>query len=155
MRFGSAVHAAFERVGWVDETEPALPAGDAGRMVAGLLVEAGLRGTFERRGRNVEVFREQAIEAVVGERWLSGVIDRLHVHRDAAGAVTRVEVIDFKTDGVGDLGELVARHGGQMQAYREVMQRAFPGARVDCVLLSTALRATASCADPPECPIEK
>lgn len=141
MRFGSAVHAAFERVGWIDEAAPVLPDDEAGRAVAGVLEEAALRGAFERRGRNVEVFREQPIDAVVDGRWLSGVIDRLHVHRGGAGAVTRVEVIDFKTDAVGDVNELIERHGGQMQAYREVMERAFPGAVVECMLLSTHLRA--------------
>ena len=141
MRFGSAVHAAFERVGWIDEAAPLLPDDEAGRVVAGLLEEAALRGTFERRGRSVEVFREQAIDAVLDGRWLSGVIDRLHVHRDADGIVTRVEVIDFKTDAVGATAELIERHGGQMRAYREVMERAFPGVTVECLLISTHLRA--------------
>ncbi|RFC43815.1 MAG: ATP-dependent exoDNAse (exonuclease V) beta subunit (contains helicase and exonuclease domains) [Verrucomicrobia bacterium] len=146
MRFGSAVHAAFERVGWIDETPPGLPDDDAGRLVAGLLREAGLRGTFERSERNVELFCEQPIDALIDGRWLSGVIDRLHVHRDAAGAVTRVEVIDFKTDALGSLDELVARHGAQMQAYREVMERAFSGAKVECVLFSTYLKSLVSLA---------
>ncbi|MEI6607564.1 MAG: UvrD-helicase domain-containing protein [Verrucomicrobiota bacterium] len=140
MRFGSAVHAAFERVGWIDEALPELPDDDAGQLVAGLLDEIDLRGTFERDGRNVQLLREQAIDALVDGRWLSGVIDRLHVHRDAADAVTRVEVIDFKTDAVGSLDELVARHSAQMQAYREVMERAFPGAKVECILFSTYLK---------------
>ena len=55
--------------------------------------------------------------------------------------MTRVEVIDFKTDAVGSLDELVKRHSGQMQAYWEVMERAFPGVKVDCILLSTYLKA--------------
>ena len=54
--------------------------------------------------------------------------------------MTRVEVIDFKTNAVGSLDELAARHGGQMQAYREVMERAFPGVKVECVLFSTYLK---------------
>ena len=141
MRFGSAVHAAFERVGWVDETAPALPQDDAGSLVAELLGQAALRATFERRGRNVDLFREQAIDAILDGQWLSGVIDRLHVHRDAAGTVTQVEVIDFKTDAVGQLAELGERYGGQMRAYCEVMERAFGGAVVVGVLFSTHLRA--------------
>jgi len=141
MRFGSAVHAAFERVGWIDEAAAELPEDDAGRLVAGLLENANLRGTFERGGRHVQLLREQAIDALIDGRWLSGVIDRLHVHRDGAGAVTRVEVIDFKTDALGSLDELVARHRDQMQAYREVMERAYPGATVDCIILSTYLKA--------------
>jgi len=146
MRFGSAVHAAFERVGWIDETMPELPDDEAGRLVDKLLGEATLRSTFERRGQNVELLREQPIDALVDGRWLSGVIDRLHVHRDTAGTVTRVEVIDFKTDAVGSLSELAERHDGQLRAYGDVMERAFPGANVDCVLLSTYLKSLVSLA---------
>ena len=79
------------------------------------------------------------MHGVDGRSWLSGVIDRLHLHRDAEGTVILVEVIDFKTDQVDSLSELGARHAVQMNAYRELMQRAFPAARIDCVLISTAL----------------
>jgi ATP-dependent helicase/nuclease subunit A len=60
--------------------------------------------------------------------------------------VTRVEVIDFKTDAIGSPDELVARHSAQMQAYREVMERAFPRVKVDCILLSTYLKSLVSLA---------
>ena len=137
MKFGSEVHAAFEQVGWVDETTPNLPTSDAGRLVGDLLKIPNLRRLFERGGQPVEAFREQAVDAVLDGKWLSGVIDRLHLHRDAAGAVNRVQVIDFKTDGLDDISELVERYSGQMQAYRKVMERAYPAAQVECILLST------------------
>ncbi|MCX6875266.1 MAG: UvrD-helicase domain-containing protein [Verrucomicrobia bacterium] len=141
MRFGSKVHAAFGQVGWVDEATPALPQDDAGRLVADLLEDPGVRFIFERRGQQVALFREQPIDALHDGKWLSGVIDRLHVHRDPAGTVTRVEVIDFKTDALEDLADLSARHADQMETYREVMTQAFPGATVVGVLLSTHLKA--------------
>ncbi len=137
MRFGSEVHEAFEQVAWVDEETPILPASDAGKLVADLLLSTSLRPIFERKGRRIELFREQPVDAVLDGKWLSGVIDRLHLHRDAAGAVTLVEVIDFKTDALDDINELVLRYSGQMNAYREVMRQAYPGARVECILLST------------------
>jgi ATP-dependent exoDNAse (exonuclease V) beta subunit len=140
MKFGSEVHAAFEQVGWVDEVTPDLPASDAGRLVGDLLGIPDLRKLFERGGQTVEVFREQAVDAVLDGKWLSGVIDRLHLHRDAAGLVNRVQVIDFKTDGLKDISELVERYSGQMQAYRKVMERAYPAAQVECILLSTRCR---------------
>jgi ATP-dependent exoDNAse (exonuclease V) beta subunit len=140
MKFGSEVHVAFEQVGWVDEATPDLPASDAGRLVADLLKVPVLRKLFERGGQSVELFREQAVDAVLDGKWLSGVIDRLHLHRDASGVVNRVQVVDFKTDGLDDIKELVERYSGQMQAYREVMERAYPAARVECVLLSTRCR---------------
>ena len=140
LRFGHAVHAAFERVGWLDESAPDLPADEAGQAVAGMLGEAGLRELFERRGRNVELFREQPLDAVIDGKWLSGVVDRLHVHRDAAGTVTRVEVVDFKTDVVASPQVLLDRHADQMQAYQAALALAFPGAEVGCYLVSTQLR---------------
>jgi ATP-dependent helicase/nuclease subunit A len=140
MAFGSAVHAAFEAVGWVDEEVPVLPAGDAGTLVGELLGMAEIRRLFERGGQEVELYREQAVEAILGGKWLSGIVDRLHVIRDGAGAVTEVEVIDFKTDAVETPEQLVERYVGQMEAYREVMSKAFGGVPVRCLLLSTKLK---------------
>jgi ATP-dependent exoDNAse (exonuclease V) beta subunit len=140
MKFGSEVHAVFEQVGWVDETNPDLPASDAGRLVADLLEIPDLKKLFERGGQSMELFREQAVDAVLDGKWLSGVIDRLHLHRDASGVVNRVQVIDFKTDGLDDITELVERYSGQMHAYRGVMELAYPTAEVQCILLSTRCR---------------
>ncbi|TAE75299.1 MAG: hypothetical protein EAZ65_07180 [Verrucomicrobia bacterium] len=140
MRFGSAVHAVFESVGWVDEIQPLLPEDEAGGLVAGLLVVSHIRSRFERGGRNVDLFREQAVEAILDGKWLSGIVDRLHVVRDAAGGVERVEVIDFKTDAVQAEEALIERYSGQMAAYRQVLSKAFGGVPVQCLLLSTKLR---------------
>ncbi len=140
MAFGSAVHAAFEAVGWLDEAVPALPRNEAGALVGELLGIPEIRAGLERSGRSVDLFREQPVEAIMDGKWLSGIVDRLHVIRDAAGAVTEVEVIDFKTDAVESAEQLVERYGGQMAAYREVMARAYGGVPVKCLLLSTRLR---------------
>lgn len=140
MEFGSQVHAVFESVGWIDETAPILSGDEAGALVASLIHLPNLRPLFERKGKRIELFREQPVDAVLDGKWLSGVIDRLHLHRDEAGVVTRVEVIDFKTDALDDLGGLVERYSGQMNSYRQVMERAYPGATVECVLLSTRCR---------------
>lgn len=140
MKFGTEVHAAFESVGWVDEEPPVLPASDAGELVAAMLESPKLRPLFERGSRPVELFREQPIEAILDDQWLSGVIDRLHLHRDASGQVIRVEVIDYKTDALDEIGEFQQRYAGQMQAYREVIQRAYPEASVECIILSTRCR---------------
>lgn len=133
MRFGRVVHEAFERIAWIDE-EPADDGGIA--QIGKLLKTPEVSELFERRGRNVELFREQPVEAILDGRWLSGVIDRLHLHRAPDGRVSRVEVIDFKTDAVERPEELVDRYSGQMEAYRQAMARAFPGAEVVCWLVA-------------------
>ena len=140
MKFGSQVHAAFEQIGWIDEKPPTLPRDEVGSLVASLLATQRLRPLFERNGRPVELFREQAVDAVLDGKWLSGIMDRLHLHRNSSGTVTQVEVIDFKTDALDDIGDLVERYSGQMNAYREVMAKAYPDAQIDCILLSTRFR---------------
>ncbi len=140
MVFGTEVHAAFELVEWVDDNSPSLPTSDAGELVRSILKTPAIRALFERSGKSIELLREQPIDATLDGKWLSGVIDRLHLHRDSTGAVTLVQVIDFKTDAVVEIGQLAERYSGQMNAYREVIGRAYPKARVECILLSTKLR---------------
>jgi ATP-dependent helicase/nuclease subunit A len=136
MRFGSEVHALLENVAWIDEVPPDLPATDAGQAVMNLLRDPSLAAVFEKRGRDILLFREQATDAILGGRLMSGVIDRLHLHRNASGEVMRVEIIDYKTDAVKSPEELAGRYAGQMAAYREALQMIYAGAVVDCLLLS-------------------
>lgn len=140
MRFGSEVHAAFERVRWIDESAPVFPRGEAGELVAGLLKIPTIRRLFERAGKPVELFREQPVDSILDGKWLSGVIDRIHLHRDSSGTVTGVEIIDFKTDAVDEMPALVEKYSAQMTAYRQVLEKAYPAVRVVCVLLSTRCR---------------
>jgi len=135
MKFGREVHAAFEAVGWIDEEEPVLPESEAGVMVKTLLEKEEVRGLFERRGRDAGLFREQQVEAILDGKWLSGVIDRLHVFDGGKS----LEIIDFKTDAVNSEEELVERYTGQMGSYRKVMLKVYPGAEVRCLLVSTKL----------------
>ncbi|GAA5123015.1 UvrD-helicase domain-containing protein [Luteolibacter yonseiensis] len=137
--YGTEVHEAFEKIGWVDEAPPVLPVGDVEKRVTELLGVSDLRRFFERGGRPVELLREQPVDAVIDGKWLSGVMDRVHLHRDADGVVSRVEIIDFKTDPVEEISELVERYSAQMGAYREMMRQTCPAASVECVLLSTHL----------------
>ena len=135
MKFGSEVHAVFESIGWIDEEEPTLPDSEAGAMVKALLTTPEVCELFERRGREAELFSEQQVEAILDGKWLSGVIDRLHVFDDGKS----VEIIDFKTDAVSSDTELVELYTGQMESYRKVMSKVYPGPEVRCLLVSTKL----------------
>jgi ATP-dependent exoDNAse (exonuclease V) beta subunit len=138
-RFGTAIHAAFEKIGWIDEDHaPDFPAEIRKTMEQALSVPE-IRALLSKNGRDIDLHREQRIEAVLDGKWLSGVIDRLHVHRDADGSATSVEIIDFKTDRVDSAEELITRYVGQMEAYRRAMQAIHPEAEVRCLLISTAL----------------
>lgn len=136
MNFGAEVHGLLENVGWADEERIGLPSNDAGGVVRAMLANSQVHDLFHRRGRDIELLREQAIDEVVDGQWLSGVIDRLHLHRAADGMVEKIEIIDFKTDGVADPSELAMRYSGQLSAYRAVMAMAYPAAEIDCLLVS-------------------
>ncbi len=138
-RFGTAVHAAFEKIGWIDEEEPVFSNDAAENCVREALGIPEIRALFTKGGRAVSVHREQQIEAVIAGKWMSGIIDRLHLHRDASGEVERVEILDFKTDRVETGVELRAKYAGQMEAYRETMALIHPQAEISCLLVSTAL----------------
>lgn len=136
MKFGTTVHALFEQVGWIDESIPALPNNDAGNAVARTISNTALKEVFEKGGRNMDLFREQAVDWVHDGKAVSGVIDRLHVHRNRDGQVSRVEIIDFKTDAIEDPAELAKRYSQQMEIYRQALQNVHPEAEINCSLLS-------------------
>jgi ATP-dependent exoDNAse (exonuclease V) beta subunit len=136
---GLKVHTAFEKVGWLDEdASPEFPAEIAGLMEKALK-SPDVRNLLSRDGKKIELYREQRIEAVVGGKWMSGVIDRLHVRRDENGEAHLVEIIDFKTDQVASAEELLTRYAKQMEAYQAAVSRIYPQAEIRCLLVSTAL----------------
>ena len=124
----------------MDDEVPALPRSAAGRLVKELLEVPEIRVVFERKGRAAELYREQPVEAIRGEQWLSGVIDRLHVIRGDDGKATALELIDFKTDAVESPEQLAERYAAQMAAYRDVLSKAYGDVPVRCLLLSTKLK---------------
>lgn len=143
--FGTELHTAFEGIRWIDDESPQLPKTAAGKLLRDLLEKPSIREAFERRGRRIELHREQAIEAISEGKWLSGFVDRLHVLRDPLGLIERIELIDFKTDDISKAEQLIERYAGQMTAYRDVISRAFDGAPVVCRMLSTKLRRWVEC----------
>jgi len=142
MVVGREVHALFEEVGWLAAGEvPKLPRTQAGAMVEGVLREAGCHALFEKPEGEVRLHREQGFEVLVEGRWMSGVIDRMHVFRDGAGKVERVVIYDLKTDRV-ETGEVLAeRYGEQMEAYCRAMEQVFGCGAVEAFLVSTFLKA--------------
>ncbi len=138
-RFGTAIHEAFEQIGWIDGEHAPDFCADLRKTMEQALSAPPIRALLSKDGRAIDLHREQRIEAVLDGKWLSGVIDRLHIHRDANGSAEKVEIIDFKTDRVDSAEELMARYAGQMEAYRQAMQAIHQEAAVKCLLISTAL----------------
>ncbi|MDA7506330.1 PD-(D/E)XK nuclease family protein, partial [Akkermansiaceae bacterium] len=114
---------------------PDQPLSQAGKIVEDALKIPALHAVFQDQGG--KLYREQQVELILDGRWMTGIVDRMHVFREN-GAVTRVEVIDFKTDAVEGL-ELLGRYAGQMKSYRRALAQVFgvDENMVTCQLLST------------------
>jgi ATP-dependent exoDNAse (exonuclease V) beta subunit len=136
MKFGSEVHALMEQVSWIDESIPDLPKSDAANAVVKLLASPTIATLFQRKGKAIELYREQSADAIVDGQLMTGIIDRLHLHRDESGVITRAEIIDYKTDAVASAQELVNRYSGQMRAYQSTLQKIHPNAEVVPILIS-------------------
>jgi ATP-dependent helicase/nuclease subunit A len=118
---------------------PKFPEDQVGACARDILGVEDVARLFRREGKAVSLHREQRIEAVIDGKWMSGIIDRMHLHRNAAGGVDRVEILDFKTDRVETAAELREKYAGQMEAYRKAMELIHPQAEISCLLVSTAL----------------
>ena len=133
---GTRVHALFERIAWLAPGEiPAFPEAAPAdvRLVSAGLKNPRVHALFEKPAGDVELLREQAFEAMLAGRWLSGKIDRLQLEKDAAGKPVGARVFDFKTDRAPN----PERHRAQMEDYRQAVAKLFvlPPDRIACTLL--------------------
>ena len=141
-RRGQVLHQLFERIGtvaaerremalraWLQRNAPEL---DAEPLVAEVTAVLALPAAapFFAPG----ALAEAPLSALVGDRAVTGSIDRLVVGAD------HVAALDFKTGLFVPSGEdtVPAYHRRQMQAYAEALKVIFPGRKVTTALLYTA-----------------
>ena len=144
--FGTRVHALFEQIGncaqdplpgWA--TNPALA---EERVVAQALQQPDILALLSPPPGAV-ILREQSVEAVTDSTWTSAIIDRLTLTTEG-NRVAAAHIIDYKTDRRrGDTPQeqdaaLRTRHQAQMEAYRDLVCRAFglEPSRVQVTLVS-------------------
>lgn len=110
-----------------------------GQSVAKLLQLPEWREHLEKRQRTVELQREVPVEGSADGEWVRGIIDRLHIFRDASGAIERVEIFDYKTDRTDDPAVLREAHAEQLALYRVLIARALgvEASLIHCLLLGT------------------
>lgn len=144
---GIAVHAAFQRVEWLDGADAALAgAGLEPEAVAearACLQEPGLAEFFVRPQGTVDVWRERAFDIILEGTLQSGVFDRVVVVRDAVGQARSAVLVDFKTGpAVPSAGKAALPYRRQIGIYRQAMERllALPAAKIRAVLIFTASR---------------
>jgi ATP-dependent exoDNAse (exonuclease V) beta subunit len=136
---GIAVHRALEAFGWIDDSGIPECSSEVAQILGPLFSVPEIRDLFSRKGQEIRLYREQRIEAVIDDTWMSGVMDRLHVHLHEGGKADRVDIIDFKTDRVADAAALRERYADQLKSYHAAVSRIYPEARIRCLMISTAL----------------
>jgi len=144
--YGTAMHTMMESITWLDE-EPCQATGEMAEKLQMALKEERFRSYLEKRQRTVELYREIPVQGKVGHDQVRGIIDRLHVFRDAQGHITHAEIIDYKTDRVTESKDLLERHAEQLLIYRTLVAKAvgIDESKIDCVLLGTHSGLVAVC----------
>lgn len=137
-QFGTRVHDAFEQVAWIDE--PGLTEIDP--LLADCFAHATIRQTFTRPDGPVELWREKAFSYVEGDQLISGIFDRVHLHKDATGKLTHATIIDFKTDRLAPdapLAEAAEKHRPQLATYATALAKItrLPESKIQCQVLFT------------------
>jgi ATP-dependent exoDNAse (exonuclease V) beta subunit len=156
---GTAVHAMFERVEWLEDGTPdqaelaRVAAGSSPRRsaawaaeqaegFAGMLRHEDVAHAVSLHGRDratLRVWRELPFARLVDGAVQQGAIDRLEAEYDADGSVRRAVVIDFKTDEIdaADSEDAAQRYRPQLDAYRQAAARflAIEPSAVEAVVL--------------------
>ncbi|MBN1152551.1 MAG: hypothetical protein JXA58_05005, partial [Dehalococcoidia bacterium] len=156
LQTGSAVHELFSRVGWLEDTnlkeiqrdwlantqydEPVATAAVA--HFAKAVAHPQLREVFRRPAANVDLRNEWRFDVVIGERWLTGSIDRVVIESDASGRPVSATIYDFKTDSVDSSStqaSLTQHYSRQLLAYRDALAAIsrIPVERIRMVLVYT------------------
>ena len=71
-----------------------------------------------------------------GQVLVQGIADCVMIEKGKA------VIIDFKTDRVNHVGKLAGRYRGQLDLYRQALEKAFPKGVAGCLIYSTCLRQT-------------
>jgi ATP-dependent helicase/nuclease subunit A len=114
---GSEVHRTLARISWADEGLPDLAnlPPEAAALIASFLKTNTAARLFARPSEPCSLWREKAFDVALDGQWISGVFDRVVIHRNESGQPLRAAIYDFKTD-EGDLAET---YGMQMGLYRK------------------------------------
>jgi ATP-dependent exoDNAse (exonuclease V) beta subunit len=117
---GTEVHEILSRIQWI-EAHPAqmdFASREATKLVNGFLQKPIAKEAFSKPQAPVDLWREKAFDVMLEGQWVSGVFDRVVIHRTQDGKPASAVIYDFKTD-YGTASEIEERYAGQMEVYRK------------------------------------
>lgn len=151
--YGTLVHAMFEQIEWLGETDDSaleqawarVPCPDdsvrsrALDEVRTCLGARVVRDALSRPSLQAVCWREKRFEILLRGEWLSGTFDRVVLEPD------RATILDFKTDKIESptaLEERIEGYRPQLLTYREVLAKmtSLPVSAITCKLLFTHRR---------------
>ena len=117
---GSEIHAALAAISWLDATPPAFPecSAQARQLLEAFFTTRTAQKLFSRPEEPCELWLEKSFDVLLGEQWVSGVFDRVHIRVHPDGQPASATIYDFKTDKASPK-EIQSRYAPQMAAYRE------------------------------------
>ncbi|MFP4673677.1 MAG: UvrD-helicase domain-containing protein [Opitutales bacterium] len=126
--FGTSVHAAFEKIEWLDEDAPAPVNKEEAvqNVLRACFEDAAIRKLFTKPEGNPKLWRERSFTYVENGQCVNGVFDRVVLYRDTSGKPERAEIIDFKTshiENTATLKEAAEQHRPQLDSYRKALAR--------------------------------
>jgi len=138
--FGTGVHELFQKISWIGEVnvegliwkwrQESTAAEDVKEKAIEhfrrALASAEVREVLTRPRGNVTLWREKRFEVVLGDRWITGVFDRVTIVRGPDGRSLRASIVDFKSDetaGGARLTDSAERYRSQMSLYRSALSR--------------------------------
>jgi ATP-dependent helicase/nuclease subunit A len=138
--FGTAIHALFEQVAWIEtadaeaivrdwlktSADPEAVRRDAGEQFRRALGAAEVRGALGRPAGAAELWREKRFEIVFEDgAWVSGTFDRVTILRDGRGRAERAVILDYKSDRIeaSQAAAAAEKYREQLDLYAQALAR--------------------------------
>lgn len=140
-QFGTLVHQLLQEVSWLEEEQPTWEWAEeqASATAHRAIHSRAWRPFMSKPHEDCHLYREQNIEALMEDKWVSGQIDRMVISyaHGYGQAATSAHIMDFKTDAQLSEREGKRHYRSQMKAYRRMLALAFqlPEAAVQVTLL--------------------
>ncbi len=156
MEIGTAIHALFEKVEWIDDSDEDVvveqwlekenpPPHIAEAVLSefrGALKSPAVKEVLRKGPGEQLLWREKRFELLLDSRLVSGAFDRVAISYDREGEISGATILDFKSDrvdGGADPAEMAKRYKSQMALYEKALLKmlGIPGSVVSLKLVFT------------------
>lgn len=115
---GTEIHELLSRIEWdASRVDLSACSRDARSLLEAFLKSAEAKAIFSKSAGEWDLWNEKPFDLMIGDQWISGCFDRVHVRREEGNAV-EAHIYDYKTN--RSTPEAIEKeYAGQMEQYRE------------------------------------